>query len=153
MKFDDRLAELYIELQEPPSEKGSAQAVTQIGKLLYIAQALPYSSGRFHHQGRVGIEVKLDAAKLAARMAAVMAISYARHALGGSLSKIKRVVQLNGFVACGADFKDHEKVLDGASDLFGDIFGVDGKHARTAIGAASLPQNACVCLSVVFELK
>jgi len=153
MDFDAKIEELFIELQEPPSERGSVQAVTRTGNMLEVAQALPYASGRVHHQGRVGIEVKQDTAKLAARMAAVMALSHASHFLGGSFSKVKRVVHISGFIACGADFKDHDKVLDGASDLMGDIFGPAGKHTRTAVGVASLPQNACVSISVTFELK
>jgi len=153
MDFDAKIEELFIELQEPPSERGSVTAVTQTGKVLEVAQALPYASGRVHHQGRVGIEVKQDTAKLAARMAAVMALSYAHHHLNGSLSKIKRVVHITGFIACGVDFKDHDRVLDGASDLMGEIFGPAGKHTRTAVGVTSLPQNACLSLSVTFELK
>ncbi|MBN1283319.1 MAG: RidA family protein [Proteobacteria bacterium] len=153
MDFDAKLTELFIEMQEPPSDKGSVQAAAQIGKTLIVGQALPYSSGRLHHQGRVGIEVKTDAAKLAARTAAVMALSCARRELGGSLAGVKRVVSIEAFVACGADFKDHDRVIDGASDLMGQIFGPYGKHVRSAAGVASLPQNACLSLSVTFELK
>ena len=151
--FDDKLEELFIDLPEPPPHKGSAQAVTKAGKLLYVTGAIPYASGRIHYPGRVGIELTLDQAKLAARTAAVLVLAYAWYELGGSLGKIKRVIRMDGFLACGVDFKEHTRVLDGASDLFGDIFGPHGKHARNAVGVASLPQNASVQLSVVFELK
>jgi enamine deaminase RidA (YjgF/YER057c/UK114 family) len=151
--FDAKLDELFIDLPEPPSDKGSTVGVTKVGKTMYVAGAVPYASGRIHYPGRVGIEINLDKAKLAARTAAVLAIACAWHELGGSLAKIGRVVHMDGFVACGADFKDHDKALDGASDLFGDIFGPHGKHTRTAAGVASLPGGSSVSLTVIFELK
>jgi len=151
--FDRRLEELYIDLPEPPTDRGSVTGTASSGKLLYVSGAIPYASGRVHYTGRAGVELTLDTAKLAARSAAVLAISQAWHALGGSLRKVKRVLRMDGYIASSVDFKDHAKVLDGASDLLGDIFGPGGKHARSAVGVASLPQNACVSLSIVFELK
>jgi enamine deaminase RidA (YjgF/YER057c/UK114 family) len=153
MNFDDRIEELFIDMTEPPPEKGSVAGAVKSGKQLFITGVLPYASGRIQSPGRAGVEVRLDVAKLAARTAAVMALSYARQELGGSLNKIKRVVKMDASVACGADFSDHAKVADGASDFLGEIFGKYGKHARTVVGASSLPQNACVELSIVFELK
>ena len=153
MDFDDKLEELFIDLPEPPPDLGAAVGAATVGKLLHVGGVLPFAEGKVQHQGRAGVEVRLDSAKLAARIAAVMAIAYARRELGGTLAKIRRVVRVEGFVACGADFRDHAKVVDGASELFAQIFGPHGKHVRTAVGVASLPQNACVMLAVTFELK
>jgi enamine deaminase RidA (YjgF/YER057c/UK114 family) len=152
MTFDDRLFELYIDLPEPPSaEKATAHAV-KAGKLLFVAGVLPRSEGKMM-KGRVGVDVTLDKAKLAARAALVNAFGIMAQELGGTLNKIKRIVKLSGAVACGADFKDHFKVLDSASELLKDVFGNQGKHVREVIGASSLPEGAVVELSLVVELK
>ncbi|MFH0800601.1 MAG: RidA family protein [Pseudomonadota bacterium] len=153
MTFDKKLEELFIDLPEPPPDMGNSIGALQTGKLLYISGALPWSEGRLQHQGRVGVEVRPDNAKLAARLAAVFVLALARRELGGSLARIRRVIGLTGFVACGVDFRDHAKIIDGAGELFTQIFGSNGKHVRTVAGATSLPQNACVEISVVFELK
>lgn len=153
MNHDDKLGELFIDLPEPPADAGNSTGVVQMGKFLHVGGTIPFAEGRVQYPGRAGVEVRLDNARLAARSAAVMALAQAHRAMGGSLNDIRRVVRVDGFVACGADFRDHFKVIDGASELFVQIFGANGRHTRTAVGASSLPQNACVEISVVFELK
>lgn len=153
MDFDEKLAELFIDLPEPSADVGSAVSAVQVGKILYVGGVLPFAEGRIQNPGRVGVEVRLDMAKLAARTAAVYVLAIVAKEQGGSLNKIKRIISLDGYIACGSEFRDHGKVLDGASELIGQIFGPFGKHIRTAVGVSSLPQNACVELSAVFELK
>jgi len=153
MNIDDKLEELFIDLPEPPADLGSSVGAAIFGKLLCVGGVLPFSEGRIQYPGRVGVEVRLDNAKMAARLAAVMSVAVARRELGGSLSKIKRVLRVDGFVSCGADFRDHQKVLDGAGEFFVQVMGQKGRHVRTAVGASSLPQNACVEIAVTFELK
>ena len=152
MNIDDKLEELFIDLPELAADVGHTLSAVQSGKLLYVAGAIPFSEGRVQFPGRVGVEVRADNAKMAARMAAICVLSAAKRELG-NFKSIRRVVHVYGFVACGADFKDHAKVVDGASELFTQIFGPSGKHVRSLIGASSLPQNACVEISVVFEIK
>jgi enamine deaminase RidA (YjgF/YER057c/UK114 family) len=153
MNYDEKIEELFIDLPEPPIDKGGAVGVVKFGKLILVGGMLPLLGGKVQQPGRVGVEVRLDNAKLAARTAAVMALAYVRKELGGTLNNIKRLIKVDGYVACGADFKDHAKVIDGASELFTQIFGPSGKHVRTAVGVSSLPENSCVELSVVFEVK
>lgn len=153
MNYDDKLEELFIDLPEPLPDTGSTVNAIQMGKFLCIGGTLPFSEGKIQYPGRVGIELRADNARLAARSAAVMVLAQASRALDGTLNNIRRVVRVDGFVACGADFKDHPKVIDGASELFVQIFGINGRHIRTVAGAPSLPQNACVELSVVFEIR
>lgn len=152
MSHESKLNELFVDLPEPAPDAGNSRACVVVDKLLCVGGILPFSEGRIQHTGRVGVEIRPDNAKLAARMAAVYALAVARKELG-SLDKVRRVVSTEGFVACGADFKDHAKVIDGACELFVHIFGNNGKGTRTAVGAFSLPQNACVELSVVFEIR
>lgn len=153
MTFDDKLDELFIDMTEPPLERGSVVGAVKSGKTLAVIGALPFVSGRIQNPGRAGVEVRIDSAKLAARAAAVMALSYAWHELGGTLNKIKRALTLEVLIACGADFRDHTKVADGASELLAQVFGPSGKHARSVAGVTSLPHNACISLSIEFEVK
>jgi enamine deaminase RidA (YjgF/YER057c/UK114 family) len=71
----------------------------------------------------------------------------------GSIDLVTRIVSVNGFVSCAADFYDHPKVINGASELLLEIFGDRGKHARTAIGVASLPLNAAVEINLTVEVE
>ena len=153
MTFDDKLEELFIDLPEPPADVGNALGAVRIGKMIYVAGALPLASGRIQYPGRVGIEVRIDNARLAARTAGMLALALVRRELGDTLNRVRRVVRVEGYVACGADFADHAKVVDGASEFFVQVFGPFGKHVRTAVGVASLPRNACVAISAVFEVK
>ncbi|MDO8527394.1 MAG: RidA family protein [Deltaproteobacteria bacterium] len=153
MDFEKRIAELFIELPDPPRmiNKGVVQSVLS-GKLLYVGGALPYIEGKLSFKGRLGLEVSTDQGGMAARHALSQALSAVRDNVG-SLNKIKQIVQLHGFIATGGDFKEHDKVLDPASSLLFDIFGVAGKHARMVVGVNSLPQNACLSLTLLVEIK
>jgi enamine deaminase RidA (YjgF/YER057c/UK114 family) len=153
MDFDDKLDELFIDLPEPSESVGFSVSTIRVGKMLFVGGVLPLAEGRVQSQGKVGVEIRLDNARLAARTAGVMTLAIVAKELGGSLSKIKRVVSLDAQVACAADFGDHLKVIDGASELFNQIFGPFGKHVRTVCGVTSLPKNACVQITTVFELK
>lgn len=153
MDVDERLDKLFIDLPEPAAEVGNTTSAVIVGKQLIVCGALPFSEGRMQFKGRLGIELRLDNARMAARMAAVMCLAIAKRELKGDLNKIKRVVMVSGYVASGLDFKDHQKVVDGASELFAQVFGTSGKHAREVFGVISLPNNACVSLTVTFELR
>lgn len=153
MDFDAKLEEMFIDLPEPPTLTGGSLHAAKVGKLLHIDGVLPFSEGRISHKGRVGLEVRLDNAKLAARIAAVNVISVISKESGGTLKKVKRIINVTGYIASGGDFRDHFKVLDGATELFTQIFGSAGKHTRNAVGCSCLPQDACIELSVIVELK
>lgn len=153
MDFDAKLAELFIDLPEPaPPAAGTVSAV-HVGKLLYVSGVLPFSEGKITSKGRVGLEVRLDNAKLAARIAAVNALAIMWKEFGGTLNKVKRIIQVTGYIASGGEFRQHFKVLDGATELFSQIFGNAGKHTRNAVGCTTLPNDACIELSLIVELK
>lgn len=137
MDFDRKLNELFIDLPQPPEPAtGTAHAV-QVGKLLYISGVLPLAEGKIQSKGRVGLEVRLDNGKLAARIAGVNALAVIATECGGTLNKVKRVIEVTGFVAAGGEFRQHFKVLDGATELFNQVFGPAGKHARSAVGCTT----------------
>lgn len=153
MNADQKLEELFIVLPEPRTLPASTVHTVSLGKMLFVSQALPFGDGgRLVSPGRVGVEVRIDAARLAARAAIIVALSSVKCACGGTLDRVHRIVHLEGAVASGADFQDHEKVIDGASELLVSLFGKQGQHTRNVFGVVSLPQRACVSLSLTVSL-
>jgi enamine deaminase RidA (YjgF/YER057c/UK114 family) len=104
-------------------------------------------------QGCLGDDSTIEEGQDAAKLCAVGILAQANAALGGDLSKIVRCVKLGGFVASTAEFFDHPKVMNGASDFIVAALGDAGKHARFAVGAAALPFGAMVEVDAVFEVK
>lgn len=102
--------------------------------------------------GRLGGEVNIEEGYWAARQAALNGIAQLK-AAAGDLEKIVRIVRLEGFVHCAPGFRDHPKVLDGASDLLVSVFGDRGKHTRLALGISDMPLNSCVQLGLWAEVS
>lgn len=152
MDFEKKLAELFIDLPELPKAAAAVVPSVVVGKTIYLGGQFPFIAGKVSFKGRLGVEVSLDQGKLAARHALLMALSALRQELG-SLNKVQKIIQLTGFIAAGGDFQDHDRVLDGASDLLEKIFGATGKHTRIAVGVNSLPKGACVQLALLAVTK
>ncbi|MGB0670631.1 MAG: RidA family protein, partial [Rhodospirillales bacterium] len=110
-------------------------------------------NGQLHYIGKVGAELSVDEGYQAARLCGLNLIAQVRAAAGGDLDCVTRVVKLGGFVNCGPDFRDHPKVINGASDLMAEVFGGAGRHARFAVGAPSLPLGIAVEVEGTFELN
>ena len=153
MDFDERLDELYIDLTEAGPLPAGVEHAVKTGHLVFVSGKLPRAEGRLTHRGRLGLEMTLDQGKAAARAALVQSLSALWHFLDGSLNKVKRIVAVRGFVASGADFKEHQKVFELASKLLIDIFGNAGKHSLTAVGVSNLPNGAAVEIELIVEVK
>ncbi|MCK6418605.1 MAG: RidA family protein [Alphaproteobacteria bacterium] len=123
------------------------------GKQIFISGQLPFVEGKLLHQGTVGNVVTLEQGIAAARACALNVLAVADKAVDGDWGRIKRCIKLGGFIACGHDFSDHSKVMNGASDLVVAVLGDIGKHARFAVGAPSLPLGASVEVEGIFELN
>lgn len=151
-KVDLRLKQLGVTL--PPVTAPVANYVPWVrtGNLLFCAGQIPLLNGEIRHQGIVGQDVSVEEAVNAARLCALNLIAHAKAACGGDLDRVARVVKLTGFVAAGAHFTDHPKVINGASDLMVEVFGEAGRHARVAVGAPSLPRGAPVEVDAIFEV-
>ncbi len=149
---EQKLASLGITLPTPAKPVANYMGWVQTGNLVFTAGQLPYDNGKVVHPGIHGVDVSKEDGKIAARHAAINVIAQLREACGGDLSRVKRVVKLVGFVACYAQFTDHPFVVNGASDLMVEVFGDAGRHARSAIGVASLPLNSCVEVEAIIEL-
>lgn len=150
MNIADRLAELGLALP-PVVPPVAAYIPAQIsGNLVFTSGQLPMVGGVMPAVGKVGAEVGADEAKEYARICALNALAAADSVIG-SLDRVTRVVKVTGFVASAPDFTGQPGVVNGASELLGEVFGDAGKHARSAVGVAVLPLDAPVEVEVVLE--
>ncbi len=147
----DRLKELGYELPAVPSPAGSYVPASRAGSLLFTAGQLPLKEGKLACTGKVGSDVTIEEAQEAARLCALNALA-AVEAEVGSLKNVRRVVKVVGYVASAAGFNEQPKVMNGASELLGEVFGEKGRHARSAVGVAELPLDAPVEVELVVEL-
>lgn len=146
-----RLAELGIELPKPPAPVASYVPAVITGSLLFVSGQISLDRGKLI-TGKLGQGLSLEDGQKAARACALNLIAQAETALG-DLDRIRALVKLTGFVNASADFTDHPKVINGASDLMVEVFGEAGKHSRAAVGASSLPLGAAVEVEAVFEIE
>ena len=150
--IDARLDELGIELPPASTPGGIYVPFVRTGNLLFISGQVPMVDGKPAWIGHLGQNITIEEGAAAARVCALAILAQAKVALGGDLDRIKQIVKLTGFVSCTPDFRDPPKVVNGASDLFGEVFGAAGQHARAAVGMASLPSGVAVEVEAVLEV-
>lgn len=150
MSWSARLDELGITLPPVVAPVASYVPALQSGTLVFTAGQLPIVDGALVAAGKVGAEISLEDAQGHARVCALNALA-AVHDLVG-IDAVKRVVKVVGFVASAEGFGGQPKVINGASDLFGEVFGDHGRHARSAVGVAELPLNAPVEVELIVEV-
>lgn len=150
--IEERLRGLGLGLPDAPAPAGSYVPYTISGRLLFIAGQLPLQGGGVAVVGQLGRDVDLEQGQAAARLCALNALAQARAACDGDLGRLARCLKLGGFVNSTPDFADQPKVINGASDLMVGAMGEAGRHARFAVGCASLPLNAAVEVEALFEL-
>lgn len=139
------------ELPPVPAPAGAYVPAVRAGTLIFTSGQLPFEGGEIHTTGKVGDAVSLEQAKETARLCALNALAAAAGEAGG-LNRIARVVKVTGFVASAPSFNRQPEVINGASELIGEIFGDAGLHARSAIGVAELPLDAPVEVELIVEL-
>ena len=149
--IDARLAELGITLPAVATPVAAYVPATISGNILFTAGQLPFVDGALLATGKVGAEVSASKAAELARVCALNALA-AAHSVLGSLDKVTRVVKVNGFVASTPDFIGQPQVLNGASEVLGEIFGDKGLHARAAVGVAVLPMDSPVEVDLILEI-
>lgn len=147
----DRLRELGLELPPVPAPAGSYVPATQAGPLVFTAGQLPLRDGELHATGKVGEAVTPEEAKESARLCALNALAAAGERAGG-LDNLRDIVKVTGFVASSPGFNGQPGVLNGASELLGEVFGEAGLHARSAVGVTELPLDAPVEVEIVVSL-
>ncbi|MGW8766957.1 RidA family protein [Streptomyces sp. NPDC055815] len=146
-----RIAELGLTLPEVVPPIASYQPAVQSGVYVYTSGQLPMVAGKLPVTGKVGAEVTPEEAKQLAATCALNALAAVK-SVAGDLDRIKRVVKVVGFVASAADFTGQPAVINGASELLGEILGEKGVHARSAVGVTVLPLDAPVEVEVQVEL-
>jgi enamine deaminase RidA (YjgF/YER057c/UK114 family) len=151
--IDKRLAELGIEL--PVAAKPVANYVpwARTGNLVFISGQGPMENGKLTLQGHLGKDISVDDGIKSARLCAINVLAQLKDACGGDLDRVKRVVKLVGFVNATADFQDHPKVINGASDLMVEVFGDKGRHARSAVASPSLPFGISTEVEAIIEVE
>jgi len=151
MSIEAHLAELGIVLPQPAAPVAAYVPAVEAGGLLHISGQLPFVDGTLV-TGRLGENVSLDDGYAAARACGLMILAQAKAALG-SLDRVARVVKLGGFVNSAGTFTDQPKVVNGASELMAEVFGEDGKHARSAVGVPVLPLGAAVEVDAILAVR
>jgi enamine deaminase RidA (YjgF/YER057c/UK114 family) len=150
MSASARLAELGVELPDVAKPLASYVPAVRTGNLVYTAGQLPLSDGRLVRNGKVGADVTAEDAKGLARLCALNALAAVDSLVG--IDAVTRVVKVVGFVASAPDFTGQPGVINGASELFGEVFGDAGAHARSAVGVFQLPLDAPVEVELVVEV-
>ncbi|HSV67090.1 MAG TPA: RidA family protein [Mycobacteriales bacterium] len=145
-----KLAELGIELPAVVAPLASYLPAVRAGDLVFTAGQLPIVNGALVATGKVGAEVSIEDAAWHARTCALNALAAVDDVVG--IETVRRVVKLVGFVASAPGFTNQPQVVNGASNVLGQIFGDAGRHARSAVGVAELPRNAPVEVELIVEV-
>jgi len=146
-----KLQELGITLPSPPQPVANYVNGVQTGNLIFLAGKGPRYADGTEITGKVGKDVTIEKAYEGARLTAINQLAVLKSMLG-NLNRVKRVVKVLGMVNCEPSFIDQPKVINGFSDLMVEVFGEKGKHARAAVGMASLPRGQCVEIELIVEV-
>lgn len=152
-QIDARLAELGIELPQTNPPVANYVPYVISGSLVFVSGQIPQLNGERPYLGQVGAAVSVEDGVKAARLCGLNLIAWIKAAAGGDLDRVARVVKLGGFVNSAAGFGEQPKVVNGCSDLFVEVFGDAGRHARSAVGVSSLPFDVAVEIDAIVELK
>ena len=151
--IDARLAELGLELPEPSAPGANYVPFVRTGNLVFVTGQLSQWNGERRFVGKLGREFDVEEGRQAARLCALNVIAQLRLALDGDLDRVARCVRIAGFVNSMPEFHGQSQVMNGASDVFVEVFGDAGRHARMAIGVSALPYDVAVEVEGTFEVK
>ena len=149
---DQRLKELGITLPAAKQPAFEYVAVALHANIAYVSGQLPWLDAEQVISGKVGADCDLEKAQQAARQCTLYALAALKQQLG-TLDRIERIVKVTGFVASASGFNAQPSVIDAASKLLGQIFGENGRHARSAVGVAELPRGAAVEIEFVVAVR
>ncbi|KAJ56972.1 endoribonuclease [Actibacterium mucosum KCTC 23349] len=149
--FETRLSEMGVTLPDAPAPAANYVPFVVTGNTVYVSGQISMDAGGMI-TGKLGDDMDVDAGAAAARVCAINLLAQVKAACGGDLDRLVRVVKLVGFVNSTADFGDQPKVINGASDFMVEALGEAGRHARSAVSAASLPFGVAVEIEGIFEI-
>jgi enamine deaminase RidA (YjgF/YER057c/UK114 family) len=150
--IEDRLTKLGITLPPLPKPMANYVPFTQTGNVLYVSGQGPKTKDGDFVRGHVGKDLTLEQGYQAARLVGIQLLAVINGALG-SLNRVKRILKVNGFVNSAPEFGDQPAVINGCSDLFVELLGEAGRHARTSIGVSNLPQGIAVEIEAIVEVQ
>jgi enamine deaminase RidA (YjgF/YER057c/UK114 family) len=150
-KIETRLAELGVTLPDAPPPGANYVPWVRVGNVVHVSGQVSMGPDGFI-TGKIGHDMDVAAGAAAARTCAISLLAQVRAACGGDLDRLVRVVKLTGFVNSTPDFGDQPKVINGASDFLVEALGDAGRHARSAVSAASLPFGVAVEIEGIFEV-
>ncbi|MDF5754852.1 RidA family protein [Spongiactinospora sp. TRM90649] len=152
MTPEERLAELGLTLPEVVSPLAAYVPALRSGDHVYVSGQVPIAEGKVLAEGKVGVEIDPERAKELARVCALNGLA-ALKSVVGDLSNVVRIVKIVGFVASDPGFSGQPQVVNGASELFAEVFGEAGRHARSAVGVSVLPLNVPVEVELIAEVR
>ncbi|WP_027355375.1 RidA family protein [Desulfofundulus thermocisternus] len=150
--FEAKLQAMGIELPVAPKPVASYVPAVKVDRLVFTSGQIPFWNGELRYKGKVGGDLSEEEGYQAARLCVLNCLAVVKQ-VAGSLDKIERIVKLTGFVNSAPGFNRQPFVVNGASDLLGEIFGEAGQHARSAVGVNELPLDAAVEVELVALLK
>jgi enamine deaminase RidA (YjgF/YER057c/UK114 family) len=151
--IESRLADMGITIPEPPAPVAAYVGHVVHNGIVTVSGQLPLAGGALSQTGLLGAGVSVEEGAAAAQVCAINILAQMKVACDGDMERIVRCIRLGGFVASTADFTDHPKVINGASEFIGAILGDKGVHARAAVGVAALPMNASVEVEATFAIS
>ena len=152
MHPEEKLRSMGLELQMPTPPTAKYVPAVRVGKLLFVSGHGPVRDGKVQFIGKVGREWSIEQGYEASRLTMVNLLASVKLVLG-DLAKVKRAVKLLGMVNCTEDFTRTPQVINGASDLLGELYGDMGQHARSAVGLQQLPNGMAVEIEAIFEVE
>ncbi|MCI2395497.1 RidA family protein [Aliiroseovarius sediminis] len=151
-KIEARLTELGVTLPDAPAPAANYVPYVRVGDLVHVSGQISTRDGEFL-TGKLGEDMTAPDGALAARGCAISLLAQVKAACGGDLDRLQRVVKLTGFVNSTSDFSEQPTVINGASDFMVEVLGDAGRHARSAVSAASLPFGVAVEIEGIFQIK
>lgn len=148
----EKLSQMGITLPQVSLPAANYVPCAISGNTLFVSGQLPMEDGKPQFIGKVGREYSIEEGQACAKLCGVNILAHVQNALGGDLSRIKKLIRLGVFVNAPDDFTDHPKVANGVSDMMVELFGEQGKHARFAVGVSGLPFGVAVEVDATFEI-
>lgn len=150
-EIEAHLHALGIALPTPSAPAANYVPAVISGGFVFVSGQMPLNAMGLAFAGKIGREFDVAAGKEAARLSAINVLAQAKAALG-ELDRVRRIARVTGFINAAADFAEPHQVLNGASDLFVEVFGERGRHSRTVLVAANLPMNAATLIDAIIEI-
>lgn len=151
--IESRLQKLGLSLPSPSVALANYVPFIRTGSLVFISGQLPSQNGKVEYIGKIGREFSIEEGQKAAQLCALNILTQLKEACKEDWNQVARCIRLGGFIHSADDFKDHSKIMNGASDLMVEVFGEKGRHARAAVGVNALPLGVAVEIEAIFEVK